>query len=312
MEYNAVAGAQPRQHFESVVMRLAGSNGATTHGVSVDDVDQYVLRVESGTGQMSGTEVSLAREAAILLQQASARFRDARETRDYVRAAKLRAEGETRLADLARVSAEAWPWGRWAEAAREFEVIVPANGGAPVFEGLRMRVPGGMMVGSQHARFVEFGRVVSIEGGVGIGVRALGGGSWTVVTPARIERLGVAPEDLLAGFPEDEAALRPVIEAHILGALGRGEGWEGLGLREGADAWLVRWWPTIEKSLLEGIRSGGIADEVFPAAQEDRLVLRQAAELGEAVLLPPTRTGCWPSARPAGTWCTWTAKGPRM
>ncbi|MCC6437797.1 MAG: phosphotransferase family protein, partial [Acidimicrobiales bacterium] len=34
-------------------------------GRAVDDVDQYVLRVESGTGQMSGTEVSLAREAAI-------------------------------------------------------------------------------------------------------------------------------------------------------------------------------------------------------------------------------------------------------
>ena len=235
--------------------------------------------------------LKVAREAAALLQQASARFRDARETRDYVRAAKLRAEGETRLADLARVSAEAWPWGRWAEAAREFEVIVPPNGGAPVHEGLRMRVPAGMMVGPQHARFVEFGRVVPIEGGVGIGVRAMGGGSWIVVTPARIERLGVAPEDLLAGFPEDEAALRPAIEAHILGALGKGEGWEGLGQREAADAWLVRWWPTIEAALLAGMKSGAMEDELLPAVQEDRLVLRPGGELGDARLLPPTRAG---------------------
>lgn len=112
------------------------------------------------------------------------------------------------------------------------------------------------------------------------------------MTPARVERLGAAPEDLLAGFPEDESALRPTIEAHILGALGNGQSWESLGLREGADAWLVRWWPEIEKALREGLRSGGgVTDELYPAVADDRLSLRKASELGDAELLPPTRAG---------------------
>ena len=75
----------------------------------------------------------VAHEAAGLLVQASARFRDARESTDAEKASRLRAEGDERLRDLRRVDAMAWPWARWAERAREVEVLVPSATSAPVF-----------------------------------------------------------------------------------------------------------------------------------------------------------------------------------
>ena len=60
--------------------------------------------------QAEEARARIAREAARLLRQAAARFRDVRNTNDAERAARLREEGELRLADLERVSADAWPW----------------------------------------------------------------------------------------------------------------------------------------------------------------------------------------------------------
>ena len=79
----------------------------------------------------------IALEATRLYRQAAARFRAARVSDDAEAAARLREEGELRLADLERVDADAWPWAPWMYAARDLEVLIPDTG-APVYEGLRI------------------------------------------------------------------------------------------------------------------------------------------------------------------------------
>ena len=93
----------------------------------------------------------IALEATRLYRQAAARFRAARVSDDAEVAARLREEGELRLADLERVDAEAWPWAPWMYAAREREVLIPDTG-APVYEGLRLARP---RVGGQALVLLE-------------------------------------------------------------------------------------------------------------------------------------------------------------
>src|SRR5690606_2919745 len=83
----------------------------------------------------------IAKEAARLLRQAAARFRKARESADPEKAARLREEGEQRLADLGEVDRQAWPWAPWMYAVRDQDAIIPEDGGAPVYEGLRIARP---------------------------------------------------------------------------------------------------------------------------------------------------------------------------
>jgi superfamily II DNA/RNA helicase len=62
--------------------------------------------------QAEEARARVAKEAARLLRQAAGRFRDARATTDAEKAARLRDEGEQRLADLEQVNPDAWPWAR--------------------------------------------------------------------------------------------------------------------------------------------------------------------------------------------------------
>jgi superfamily II DNA/RNA helicase len=74
------------------------------------------------------------------------------------RAARLREEGEQRLADLEQVNTEAWPWARWMYAVRDADVIIPEDGGAPVYEGLRVARP--RAGAPDQLDFLEFGQIV--------------------------------------------------------------------------------------------------------------------------------------------------------
>jgi hypothetical protein len=159
----------------------------------------------------------VAREAANLLIQADARYRDARETTDTERAARLRAEGDERLKDLKRIDVAAWPWARLAERAREVEMIVASAASAPVFEGLRVGrgKPGAV-------RYHEFGRVLRGDGERRIGRRAHGFPVWELLGDEALRALDLQPSDVEAGagWPdEDEAELQNVLESHIDGVL---------------------------------------------------------------------------------------------
>ncbi|HRI07554.1 MAG TPA: SNF2-related protein, partial [Nannocystaceae bacterium] len=125
----------------------------------------------------------IAREAARLLRQAVARFARARATEDPDAAARLRDDAEQRLTDLTAIDPEAWPWAPWIYIARDHDMIVPENGGAPVYEGLRIARP---RVGDPgQLDFYEFGAIAAPgERATGI---SIGGQKLT----AEVQRIGL-------------------------------------------------------------------------------------------------------------------------
>jgi hypothetical protein len=87
-------GAQQALSDEEILLMISRDPEATQRAL---DARREALRAEA--------RHKVAREAANLLIQADARFRDARETTDTERAARLRAEGDERLRDLKRIDA---------------------------------------------------------------------------------------------------------------------------------------------------------------------------------------------------------------
>jgi hypothetical protein len=245
----------------------------------------------------------IAREAANLLIQASARFRDAREATDPEKAARLRADGDVRLKDLRRIDVAAWPWGKWAEHAREVEVIVASAESAPVFEGLRVgKGP------PAERRYFEFGRILEGERGVEIGKRDHGAPIWQLLDTTEIRGLVLQPAELDAGgeWPaEDEAELRTALQAHITRSLADGAPLAALQWRGASDAWLSRWWPRVEPQIREAlaarperrdsplVRKAEVdPDEPqYPLVVGDVLVLTAGPGLRRGELLAPTLAG---------------------
>ncbi len=271
-------GAQQALSDEEILMMISRDPEATQRAI---DARRETLRAQA--------HHKVAREAANLLLQASARFRDARETLDTERAARLRAEGEERLRDLRRIDAVAWPWARWAERAREVEVMVPSAASAPVFEGLRVGrgKPG-------QVRYYEFGRVVPGEGERRIGRRSLGSPVWELLGEQALRTLELQPADLEAGagWPdEDEAELEDVLDAHIATVLGKNVAtYDELEWLGASDAWLTRWWPRVEKRVRLGL-ARSTAEEKYPLLVGGTLVLASGEALEDGELLTPNLAG---------------------
>ena len=140
----------------------------------------------------------VASDAARILTSANARFRKAERTADSNEAARLRLEGEERLKDLATVDPAAWPWAKWMYAVRDTEMLVPAGGEAPVYEGLRIasRSPWN----PEKLQHAEFGRVK----GAAIGVREAGSVTWSEQPLEKVAALGIRPEHLDQAWPAED------------------------------------------------------------------------------------------------------------
>ena len=232
----------------------------------------------------------MAREASSLLIQASARFRDARDTTDADKAARLRAEGEDRLKDLRRIAVDAWPWAKWTAQVREVEVMVPSQESAPVFEGLRAQLPSGT--------FVEFGRILETDAGRQIGKRDLGSVTWDLLGADDVRRLALQPAALEAGetWPDEVSAdYTAALLDHILRTLKLGASFADLQWRGASDAWFTRWWPHVERGVCEGLAGAAVPkddDDVgYPLLAGDKLVLAHSEALRTGELLPPTMAG---------------------
>jgi hypothetical protein len=235
----------------------------------------------------------IAWEATRVLRQAAGRFRDARTISDPELAARLRDEGEQRLSDLEEVSAEAWPWVPWMYAVRDTDVIVPENGGAPVYEGLRLVRPRPGAPGQLD--YFEFGRVIWTDEGERIGLRAAGSPGWQLVAYTGL--LGGAPitaaelpRDGGPAWPEDDdARTAAALERTIAGSLRHGR-FESLSWLGASDAWLVKWWPRFADQITEALASSYHGEKV-PVADEEGLAVAAGAEIRGSTILPPTLAG---------------------
>ncbi len=243
--------------------------------------------------QAAEARARIAKEAARVYRQAAGRFRDARQTTDAERAARLRDEGEQRLADLEQVSTEAWPWARWMYAVRETDVIIPEDGGAPVYEGLRVaRARAGA---PDQLDFLEFGQIVSGEEGDKIGLRAAGSPSWQVVSytgllagaPLVASEL---PRDGGPMWPDDDDARTSAAIERKLEEVFRHGTFESMRWRGASDAWLEKWWPRFETRIAEGL-AASFRHEHAPVVDEEGLAIATGAEIRGTTVLPPTRAG---------------------
>ena len=251
------------------------------------------LLEEKKRRQAEEARARIAKEAARLLRQAAGRFRDARATTDAERAARLRDEGEQRLADLEQVNPEAWPWASWMYAVRDLDVIVPESGAAPVHEGLRLARP--RSGAPDQLDFLEFGRIVSTDEGEKIGLRAAGSPGWQLVAyTGTLSGTPIAPGELpREGGPmwpdDDDARTGAAIEKKIEEVFRYGK-FESLRWRGASDVWLEKWWPRFAQKIADGL-AGSYHEEKVPVVDAEGLAIASGRELRGASLVPPTRAG---------------------
>jgi hypothetical protein len=221
------------------------------------------------------------------MRQANGRFRDARSSQSPERAARLREEGEERLEELAKIDPEAWPWKPWMYAVRDTEFIVPEDGSAFVYEGLRVARPRPGAAGQfDH---LEFGRVLTTPNGERIGLRAAGSPTWELVTG-----LTLTPEHLPReggpAWPDDEENTAAGIDRKIADTFRYGRGdLETLGWVGAADAWIDHHWPRVRAAITAGFAQSE-GEGFLPIVVAGKLALVKSDDLtGE--LLPPSTAG---------------------
>jgi hypothetical protein len=232
----------------------------------------------------------VAEDASRLLRSANARFRKAERADDATEAARLRLEGEERLKDLAKVDPAAWPWARWMYAVRDREVLVPAGGQAPVYEGLRVGMPSAW--NAEKVQFVEFGRVK----GTSIGVREAGSATWSEQTIEKVAAMGIAAENLAVVWPGGEEAETDVaVVARIESALRYGGNWPALGWASWAsDAWMERVWAKHGAAIvakLAATTSWYAEQQRVPLEVGGKLRIARGLEIGRAGVPAPTLSG---------------------
>ncbi|MBZ5709660.1 DEAD/DEAH box helicase [Nannocystis pusilla] len=233
------------------------------------------------------TEAAFA--AARRLRQANARFREARATGDPELAARLRQEGEKRLSTLSHEEPSVWPWTQWMYAVRDTELLVPEDGSAPVYEGLRVIMP---PKGRVPGVAWEFGAIVQTSEGPRIGRRDAGGATWTLVDVDELEP-PIRPEHLPgdgAWPPDDEALTAKALDLHLARTFRGGATYASLSWEGASEAWIDRWWPRVGSVIAEGLSKNRTRD-LYPTIVGDSLTLRSGPDLAGAELLPPTRAG---------------------
>lgn len=192
----------------------------------------------------------VAGDAARLLRSVNARFRKAERTADPAEEARLRLEAEERLKDLAAMDPLAWPWARWMTVVREQPVLVPVDGEAPVYEGLRVGVPNAW--NPELTDYAEFGRI----SGTSIGVREAGSAQWVAKELEQAAALKLEPGHLEPAWPsDDDERTDKAVRARITNQLRYSGSWPSLGWSLASDAWLSRVWVRHGAEVIERLAS---------------------------------------------------------
>ena len=211
--------------------------------------EQTRARLEAVRAQREAeAKKKIAAEASKLLRAINARFRNAERSRDGTEAARLRGEAEERLKHLTRVNVEAWPWASMAVVVRDRPVLV-AEGGGPVYEGLRVGVPSAW--NASRIDYIEFGKVTK-DGQ--IAMRAAGEAGWKLAKADDAKFSALKPENYGATFPADEepSTVRAVAQAANDRLRYSGD-WPGLGWQHASDGWVERTWPQVADTVVSAL-----------------------------------------------------------
>ena len=228
---------------------------------------------------------------------------------------------EERLKDLAKVDPAAWPWAEWMYAVRDHELLVPADGQAPVWEGLRIGIPSKW--NPERIEFAEFGKVR----GTTITAREAGSATWNEQKVEQVAALGIEPGHLSPAWPEDDDARgEKALETVLKGEFRRWGNWPALRWSTAPDAWVEKWWPRVESLVvlpLASVCPYYTDDQRVPVVVDGGLRIAKGRAVMDGKVIPPTEAGWarflalapasglkWGELAEAGEWW-WGQKIPR-
>jgi superfamily II DNA or RNA helicase len=240
-------------------------------------------------------KVKVAKVATDTLRAAASRFERARTETDQATATELLSAARQKLAGLAKVPPDVWPWAGWAQAAEQAPMLVPKEPGAPVYEGLQVAMP--KMLDRSVIECSEFGRI----DGSDIGSRFAGAAHWEKVSAEKVSHLHLEPPMRIAegsGTPwpaDDQAGIDKAMQDRWLDRLRHGAGaadaWRALGWVYGPSRWVEAQWSRWGRDVVAALAStGGWAQNLqIPALRRGLLVQGLTPPFSD--VLPPTDAG---------------------
>ena len=236
----------------------------------------------------------LAKSASDTLRAVANRFERARTERDPTIAAEYISVAKQKLAGLAKVPPDVWPWAPWAMAAESAPMLVPKEGG-PVYQGLRVAMPS--VIDHSVIQFAEFGRVAEAS----IGTRASGAPHWEEIGLDKVVQLHLEPQMRVAegsGAPwpaDDQAGIDTAMTDKWLHRFRHGDGitsaWRELGWMHATDGFAEKQWARWGAEIVKAAAStGGWASNFqAPALRNGQLVIGLTPPFSS--VLPPTDAG---------------------
>ena len=241
----------------------------------------------------------LAKSASDTLRAVANRFERARTEKDPTIAAEYISVAKQKLAGLAKVPPDVWPWAPWAMAAESAPMLVPKEGG-PVYEGLRVAMLAQAVLDQQLQSSSMRSSEERIDGTT-IGTRVAGAAHWEQIGLDKVVQLHLEPqmrvaEGSAAPWPaDDQAGIDTAMTDKWLPRLRIGAGaataWNDLGWMLAPDGFAEAQWARWGDKIVQAMASTGgwAANLAVPAIRGGRLVLGLTPPF--SAVLPPTDDG---------------------
>jgi superfamily II DNA or RNA helicase/predicted RNA methylase len=264
------------------------------------DPEKTRLRLEAAEAEREEErKVKVAKAASDTLRALVNRFERARTEQNPTIAAEFQSVARQKLAGLAKVPPDIWPWATWAAEAEHHSMLVPKEGG-PVYEGLRVAMP--RLLDRSVVEYAEFGRINSAGLDLSIGTRVAGAAHWDFATLEKVVALHLEPGMRVAegrGGPswpaDDQAGLDTAMTAKWLPRLRSGSGsigaWEALNWTQAPDRFVEEQWARWGNEIVSAMASTGswAAKLQIPAIRNGQLVFGLTPSTSS--VLPPTAAG---------------------
>jgi SNF2-related domain/N-6 DNA Methylase/Helicase conserved C-terminal domain len=259
------------------------------------DPEKTRLRLEAAEAEReTERRVKVAKSAADTLRAAANRFERARTERDATIAAEYLSVAKQKLASLAKVPPDIWPWAGWAMAAEHHPMLVPKEGG-PVYEGLRVAMP--RVLDRSVIEYAEFGRI----DGITLGTRVAGAAHWEAIVLDQVVQLHLEPQMRVAegsgpSWPtNDQAGVDKALEEQWLPRFRQGatsaDAWKDLGWMRAPDGFVEEQWSRWGDAIVRAMAPAAAwaSNLQVPAIRSGQLVLGLTPT--PSSVLPPTVAG---------------------